>query len=200
MLRLALTGSIGMGKSTTTGMFAEEGVPVWDADAAVHRLYAPGGAGAEAIAVLAPAAVGPAGVDRDALRAAALEDPDLFARIEAAIHPLVAADRDAFLARAEAEGAAMALCDIPLLFETGGETGFDRVIVVSAPEAVQRGRVLAREGMTEEAFARISARQVPDAEKRARADHVIDTGQGIEIARAQVRALVARLRKEAEHA
>lgn len=200
MLRLALTGSIGMGKSTTAAMFAEAGVPLWDADEAVHRLYGPGAAGAEAVARLAPQAVGPEGVDRATLRAATLEDPELLPRIEAAVHPLVAADREAFLDRAEADGAEMALCDIPLLFESGGEAGFDRVIVVSAPDSVQRARVLARPGMSEAAFARIAARQLPDEDKRARADHVIETGDGMEAARAQVRALLSTLRKEAAHA
>ena len=200
MLRLALTGSIGMGKSTTAAMFAEEGVPVWDADAAVHRLYGPGGAGSEAIMRIVPDAVGPEGVDRAALRRAALADPGLLERIEGAIHPLVAADREAFLARAEAEGAEMALCDIPLLFETGGAADFDRVIVVTAPEQVQRARVLERSGMDAESLARILARQTPDAEKRARADHVIDTGAGLEPARARVARLVTRLREEIAHA
>ncbi|MEL6266381.1 MAG: dephospho-CoA kinase [Pseudomonadota bacterium] len=194
MIRLGLTGSIGMGKSTTAGLFADEGVPVWDADATVHRLYAPGGAGAAAIAGLAPAAV-PDGVDRAALRAALAADATLLPRIEAAIHPLVAADRAAFLARAGAEGAAVVLLDIPLLFETGAETQVDHIVVVSAPEAVQRERVLARGGMTEADLDRILARQVPDAEKRRRADTVIDTARGIEPARADVRRLLARLKE-----
>ncbi len=191
MIRLGLTGSIGMGKSTVTGMFAEHGVPVWDADAAVHALYGPGAAGTDAVAALAPAAVGPGGVDRAALRRAILDDPGLLARVEAAVHPLVTADRAAFLARAEAEGAGVALCDVPLLYETGAEAEFDRVVVVSAPAAVQRRRVLARPGMTEAAFERILARQTPDAEKRARADHVIDTSGPFEATRAQVAAVLA---------
>lgn len=197
MIVLGLTGSIGMGKSTTAAMFAALGVPVWDADAAVHRLYGPGGAGAAAIARLAPAAVGPDGVDRAALRAAVLADAGLLRRIEAAIHPLVAADRQVFLDRARAAGAPLVVLDIPLLFETGAEAWLDRVAVVSAPAAVQRERVLARPGMTQAAFDAILARQVPDAEKRRRADHVIDTGAGLDHARAQVAAIVAGLRAEA---
>lgn len=190
-IRLALTGSIGMGKSTAAAHFREEGVPVWDADEAVHRLYGPGGAGARAIAALVPAAVGPDGVDRGRLRAALLAEPALLPRIEAAIHPLVAADREAFLAAARAAGARVVLCDIPLLFETGAAAAFDRVIVVSAPPDLQRARVLARPGMTEAALDAILARQMPDAEKRARADHVIDSSGSLEDGRAQVRAILA---------
>ncbi|MDT8344008.1 MAG: dephospho-CoA kinase [Thermohalobaculum sp.] len=197
MIVLGLTGSIGMGKSTTAAMFAALGVPVWDADAAVHRLYAPGAAGAAAIARLVPAAVGPEGVDRAALRAAVLADAGLLGRIEAAVHPLVAADRQAFLDRARAAEAPLVLLDIPLLFETGAEAWLDRVAVVTAPAPIQRERVLARPGMTQAAFDAILARQVPDAEKRRRADHVIDTGAGLDHAAAQVAALVAGLREEA---
>jgi dephospho-CoA kinase len=193
MIVLGLTGSIGMGKSTTLAAFAAESVPVWDADAAVHRLYATDGAGTEAIRALAPDMVGPAGVDRDRLRTAVLDDPDLLPRIEAAIHPLVAADRDAFLARARAAGAPVAVCDIPLLYETGADRWLDKVAVVSAPAEAQRARVLARPGMTEDALAAILAKQTPDAEKRARADYVIDTGQSREHARDQVRAILREL-------
>jgi len=191
MVRVGLTGSIGMGKSTTAAMFAEAGAAVWDADAAVHRLYAAGGAGARAVEALAPAAVAGGAVDRGALREAVLGDPALLRRIEAAVHPLVAADRAAFLA---ATDAAVAVCDIPLLFETGLEQDFDAVVVVSAPAETQRTRVLARPGMTEAAFAAILAKQTPDAEKRARADFVIDTGAGLEAAQTQVNAVMARLR------
>jgi dephospho-CoA kinase len=190
--RLGLTGSVGMGKSTTAALFAEAGVPVWDADAAVHRLYAEGGAGAAAIAGLAPEAVSGTVVDRDRLRDAIIADPGLLARIEARVHPLVAADREAFAAaHADAD---ILLFDIPLLFETGGEAGLDAVLVVTAPEAVQRARVLARPGMTPAALAHILARQTPDAEKRARADFIIETGRGVEAARADVLALLARIR------
>lgn len=193
MIVLGLTGSIGMGKSTTAAMFAEAGVPVWDADAAVHRLYAAGGEGSRAIARLVPEAVGEAGTDRAKLRAAILADSGLLPQVEAAIHPLVAADRAAFLQRHRAAGARLVLCDIPLLYETGAEKWLDRVAVVTAPPEVQRRRVLDRPGMTEQAFATILAKQLPDAEKRARADFVIDTGQGLDPVRRQVADIVARL-------
>ncbi|MGF1660288.1 MAG: dephospho-CoA kinase [Rubrimonas sp.] len=194
MIALGLTGSIGMGKSTTARMFAAEGARVWDADEAVRRLYARGGPAVPAVSALAPGAIRDGAVDRDALRAAILADPALLPRIEAAVHPLVEQDRSAFLVAARADEAEMALCDIPLLFETGAQTAFDAVVVASAPPEVQRARVLAREGMTPAAFAAILARQTPDAEKRARADFVIDTGAGFETARAQVRDVVAELR------
>ena len=144
MIVVGPTGSIGMGKSTTLAAFADLGAPVWDADAAVHRLYGPGGAGVEPIRTLVPDAAGPEGIDRTKLRAAILADPALLERIEAAIHPLVAADRDAFLAEARAGGAALAVCDIPLLFESGADAWLDKVVVVSAPADIQRARVLAR--------------------------------------------------------
>ncbi len=192
--RLGLTGSVGMGKSTTAGFFVEAGVPVWDADAAVHRLYAPGGAGAAALADLVPAAVAGGAVDRERLRAALAEAPDLLARIEARIHPLVEADRRAFeAAHPEAD---LVLFDIPLLFETGAERGLDGVLVVTAPAAVQRARVLARPGMTEPMLQRILARQLPDAEKRSRADFVIATDRGIDAARADALSLLDRIRAE----
>jgi dephospho-CoA kinase len=195
---LGLTGSIGMGKSTTAGFFAEAGVPVWDADAAVHRAYGPGGAGAPALGDLVPEAAASGTVDREALRRAVLADPGLLARVEARVHPLVAVDREAFLAaHADAD---LVLLDIPLLFETGAEVWLDGVLVVTAPAAVQRDRVLARAGMTEAALARILARQMPDAKKRARADFVIDTGAGLEPARAAVHNLIARIRAERGHA
>ena len=177
--RLGLTGSVGMGKSTTAGFFAEAGVPVWDADAAVHRLYAAGGAGAGALADLMPGLDPADAVDRDRLRAAVAADPSLLARIEARIHPLVAADRAAFLAAHAA--ADVVLLDVPLLFETGGERDMDAVLVVTAPSEVQRARVLAR--------------QMPDAEKRARADFVIATDKGLDAARADVLDVLAKIRK-----
>lgn len=194
MIVLGLTGSIGMGKSTTAAMFADLGVPVWDADAAVHRLYAPGAPGSAALAGLVPEAVGAAGIDRGRLRAAIMAEPGLLAQVEGAIHPLVAADRTDFLDRARAEGHPLVLCDIPLLYETGAERWLDRVAVVTAPADVQRARVLERPGMTEEAFAAILAKQLPDAEKRKRADFVIDTGHGVEPVRRQVARIVAELR------
>ena len=193
MLLIGLTGSIGMGKSTTTAMFADAGIPVWDADAAVHKLYGPGGAGAAEIAKIVPEAVSEQGVDRARLRAAILADGSILKKVEAVIHPLVGRDRAEFLAAARAAGHKMAICDIPLLFETGGNRAFDRTIVVTAPPDVQRARVLERPGMTEEAFEAILAKQVPDAEKRAGADYVIDTSQGLEHARAQVDAIIREL-------
>jgi dephospho-CoA kinase len=193
MIVLGLTGSIGMGKSTTAQIFAEAGVPVWDADAAVHRLYAAGAEGSRAIERLVPHAVSDAGTDRGKLRSAILADPGLLSQVEAAIHPLVAADRARFLGQARGQSVKLVLCDIPLLYETGAEKWLDKVAVVTAPAEIQRERVLARPGMTEEAFAAILAKQVPDAEKRSRADFVIDTGQGLEPVRRQVADIVARL-------
>ena len=196
MIVVGLTGSIGMGKSTALAVFAELGLPVWDADSAVHRLYAPGGAGVGPIRKLAPSAVGPNGVDRAKLRAAVLDDPQLLKGIEAAIHPLVAEDRDAFLAGARASGATIAVCDIPLLFETAADQWLDKIVVVSAPATIQRARVLGRPGMTEAALGAILAQQVPDAEKRARADYVVDTGKSTDYARAQIEAIVTELRAD----
>ncbi|MFN0114851.1 MAG: dephospho-CoA kinase [Paracoccaceae bacterium] len=191
---LGLTGSIGMGKSTTAQVFREAGVPVWDADAAVHRLYAPGGAGVAAVAHLCPGAVAAGAVDRAALREAAMSDPGLLARLEAAIHPLAAADRAAFLRQAGAAGAAVAVLDIPLLFETGADREADATIVVSAPRDIQRARVLSRPGMTDAAFAAIEARQMPDAEKRRRATWVIET-TGLDSARADVARILSEARE-----
>lgn len=192
--RLGLTGSIGMGKSTTAGLFREFGLPVWDADAAVHRLYAAGGAAVPAIAALVPHAVVDGAVRRDRLRAAIATEPGLLDRIEAAVHPLVAADREAFLAAHP--DAPIVVLDIPLLFETHGTGLVDEIVVVSAPAEVQRARVLDRPGMDAAGLARILARQTSDAEKRARASHVIDTSRGIDAARADVAALLARIAEE----
>jgi len=196
--RIGLTGSIGMGKSTTTAMFADEGVPVWDADAAVHRLYSPGGAAVAEVEKAFPAAVVAGSVDRAALRGSIADDPDALSRLEGIVHPLVALDRAGFLARAGAAGAPIVVLDIPLLYETGAEDAVDAVVVVSAPEDVQRARVLARPDMTEDALERILARQVPDAEKRARADHVIET-TGLDTTRAQVRKILDEIRARQEH-
>jgi len=184
---LGLTGSVGMGKSTVARMFEELGVPVFDADAVVHRLQGPGGALVEAIEAAFPGSTGPNGVDRGKLGAAVFADPAALARLEAIVHPAVRAARRAFLL--EHAGARLVVFDIPLLFEKGGVEEVDAVLVVSAPAAVQRARVLARPGMTAERFAGILAKQLPDADKRARADHVIDTGRSL----AQTRAKVARL-------
>jgi dephospho-CoA kinase len=186
-----------MGKSTTAAMFAAEGVPVWDADAAVHRLYEGGQRGAAAIRLICPQAIAPDGsVDRPTLRAAVQGDPGLLQRLDAAIHPLVAADRTAFLAATDAP---IVLLDIPLLFEIGADRLCDGVAVVSAPPEIQRARVLARPGMTETAFATLLARQIPDAEKRARATWVIDT-QHLDSARAAVRRILADIRESLPHA
>jgi len=189
--RLGLTGSIGMGKSTTARLFAEEGCAVWDADAAVHRLYARGGAGVAPIAAAFPGAVADGAVDRGQLREIIAGDAEALARIEAIIHPLVAADRAEFIAAQEAD---VTVLDIPLLYETGAETGLDAVVVVSVTPEVQRERVLARGTMSAADFETILARQVPDVEKRARADYVIETDT-MEHARAQVRAVLVQIRE-----
>jgi dephospho-CoA kinase len=187
---LGLTGSIGMGKSTTGRMFADEGALVWDADAAVHRLYARGGAAVGPLGEAFPDVVVDGAVDRVQLAEALGRDEDAFRRLEAIVHPLVAQDRAQDLAAARAEGVRLAVLDIPLLFETGGEAFVDAVVVVTADPEVQAARVLGRPGMTRERFEAILARQTPDAEKRRRADFVIDTGHGLEAARDQVREIV----------
>ncbi|ODM42240.1 dephospho-CoA kinase [Cereibacter johrii] len=192
--RLGLTGSIGMGKSTTAALFAEEGVPVWDADAAVHRLYAPGGALVGPVADLCPAALQEDAVDRGALRDWIAADPTALPRLEALVHPAVAADRAAFLAQTRAD---IVLLDIPLLYEKGSEAEMDAVLLVTAPPALQRARVLGRGTMTEAQFEAILARQMPDREKRARATHILET-LGLDAARAYVRALIAHIRETAD--
>lgn len=170
---LGLTGGIGMGKTTTAGMFAARGVPVWDADAAVHRLYAPGGAAVPGVGALFPSAVTAAGIDRKLLSQLLAAAPRRLAELEAVVHPLVADERAAFVA-AHAD-APVVLLDIPLLFETGAEAQMDGVAVVSAPAEVQRARVLSRPGMTPETLDLILSRQMPDADKRARATWIIPT-------------------------
>ena len=196
--RLGLTGSIGMGKSTTAAMFAEEGVPIWDADAVVHRLYEPGQPAALVIGTLFPGAVDPDGrVNRPKLRAMIQADPTVLDRLNAAVHPLVAEDRAAFLlANGDAQ---IVLLDIPLLYETGLEGLCDAVAVVSAPPEVQRDRVLQR-GMSEADFQMILARQRPDVEKRARADYIIPT-TSLDAARMAVKDVLADIRRRiADHA
>lgn len=191
---LGLTGSIGMGKSAVALMLRELGVPVFDADATVHRLQGPGGALLPAIEAAFPGTTGPAGVDRPALGAQVFGNTEALARLEAIVHPAVAEERAVFLL--EHAGEALVVFDIPLLYEKGHGAGLDAVAVVSAPAEMQRTRVLARPGMTPEKFAQILALQVPDAEKRARADHVIDTGVTLAETRAQVAALVESIRQK----
>ncbi|WOB79010.1 dephospho-CoA kinase [Brevundimonas nasdae] len=191
MILLGLTGSIGMGKSTTTAMFADLGAVVWNADDAVHRLYAPGGAAVDPVSEAFPGVVVDGAVDRTRLAEALGKDETAFRRLEAIVHPLVAQGRAADLEAARTAGVKLAVLDIPLLFETGGDSAVDAVVVVTADPAMQAERVLARPGMTRERFDAILARQMPDAEKRARADFVIDTSRGLEAARAEVEAIVA---------
>lgn len=186
MILMGLTGSIGMGKSTTTRMFALAGALTWNADDAVHALYAPGGAAVGPVDEAFPGVVMNGAVDRDRLAEALGRDPAAFARLEAIVHPLVARGRLEDLEAARAGGVRLAVLDIPLLFETGGDRAVDAVVVVTAPPEVQAERVLSRPGMTRERFDAIVARQMPDADKRARADFVVDTSQGIEAARTQV--------------
>lgn len=186
---LGLTGSIGMGKSTVAAMFVDLGVPVFDADAVVHRLQGPGGELVMAIELAFPGTTGTGGVDRAILGAAVLGDDTATRRLEAIVHPAVGRERTAFIATHA--GAPLLVFDVPLLFETGGESRVDAVAVVSAPAELQRARVLARPGMSEGRFEAILARQMPDPEKRARADHLIDTGGPLAATRAQVAALVA---------
>lgn len=195
MIVVALTGSIGMGKSTTAKMFAEEGVPVYDADAEVHTLYAKGGGAVTAVEAAFPGVVKDGAVDRTALSARVVGDAAALKRLEEIVHPLVGMSRAGFFEAARAKGADIVLLDIPLLYETHGETRVDKVVVVSAPAELQHERVMARPGMTEEKLAAILARQMPDAEKRRRADFVIDTGQGLDHARDQVRQVIATLRQ-----
>jgi len=193
MFILGLTGSVGMGKSATAKMFAAEGVPVHDADAAVHALYE--GEAVPAIEAAFPGTTANGKVDRGKLGERVIGHPDEIKRLERIVHPLVARVRDAFLANAERDGAKVALLDIPLLYETGGETRCDAVVVVSAPADVQRERVLTRPGMTDAKFGAILAKQMPDTDKRARADFVVDTSKGFDAARDQVRDILARVSK-----
>jgi len=190
MILLGLTGSIGMGKSTTASLFAKEGAIVWNADEAVHRLYAPGGAAVGPVDEAFPGVVVDGAVDRTRLAGALGRDETAFRRLEAIVHPLVAAGRAEQLDAARAAGVRLAVLDIPLLFEGAGRDGFDAVVVVTADAATQAERVLARPGMTRERFEAILARQTPDAEKRRLADFIVHTDHGLDAARDQVRDIV----------
>ncbi|MBS0245919.1 MAG: dephospho-CoA kinase [Proteobacteria bacterium] len=193
MFILGLTGSIGMGKSATAKMFAEEGVPVQDADVVVHALYE--GEATPLIEAAFPGTTANGKVDRVKLGAQVIGNAEAIKRLEQIVHPLVAQKRDEFLAESKRSGADVAVLDIPLLYETRGETRCDAVVVVSAPEDVQRQRVLARPGMTQERLVAILAKQMPDAEKRRRADFIVDTSRGFDAARQQVREILAHVRK-----
>jgi dephospho-CoA kinase len=194
MIVIGLTGSIGMGKSTTAAMFAAEGVPVYDADAEVHRLQDVGGAAVAAIEAAFPGVVKEGAVDRGALGARVLGDAEAIKRLESIVHPMLGSSRAAFFEKSEADNVDMVVLDIPLLFETGGETRVDAVVVVSAPAEMQRERVLARPGWGAERLDAVLAKQMHDSEKRARAHFVIDTGRGLEPAREQVRRVISTLR------
>jgi dephospho-CoA kinase len=193
MFIIGLTGSIGMGKSTTARFFAEQGVPVHDADAAVHRLYE--GDAVPAIEAAFPGTTADGGVDRQKLGERVIGNAEAMRRLESIVHPLVRRAEERFLAQAEQGGAAAAVLDIPLLFETGGEERVDAVVVVTAPAEVQRARLLERPGMTAEKLDALLAKQMPDAEKRRRADFIVDTSQGFDAARAQVRHILAQIAK-----
>lgn len=193
---IGLTGSIGMGKSTTAAMFREAGIPVYDADAAVHDLYDQGGAAVGPVGEAFPGVVKDGRIDREALRQQVLGQPEALKRLNAIVHPLVGVDRLGFFKAAEEAGADMVVLDIPLLYETGGDANVEAVVVVSAPPHMQRERVLARPGMSPERLDAILAQQLADAEKRARAHYVVDTGKGLEAAREQVKAIIADLRKK----
>ncbi len=197
MIVLGLTGSIGMGKSTASAAFRRLGVPVFDADAAVHGLQAPGGRAVRPIGEAFPGTVAGGRVDREALRCAVLGKPDALRRLERIVHPLVRDEERRFLDAMRRAGQRIVVLDIPLLLETGGQARVDRVVVVSAPAAVQRARVMRRAGMTEERLAAIRARQMPDARKRRLADHVVPTGLSRHFAQRAIRRLVHGLRGSA---
>jgi len=185
MIILGLTGSIGMGKSSTAKLFAEAGVPVYDADAAVHRLYE--GEAVPSIEAAFPGTTADGKVDRNRLSAQVVHDPSAIKRLEQIVHPMLGASRQKFLHDAEQSGAPVAVVDVPLLFETGGEKRVDAVVVVTTTPEIQRQRILARDNMTGEKLDAILARQLPDAEKRKRADFVVDTSHGLDPVRARIR-------------
>jgi dephospho-CoA kinase len=193
-LLIGLTGSIGMGKTETARMFGAAGIPVYDADAAVHRLYAPGGEAVPAIEQAFPECVRSGQVDRGCLSAKVRADGAALARLEAIVHPLIAHDQESFVARAAAEGADLVVLDIPLLFESGSHSRMDVVVVVTAPDDVQRRRVLARPGMNQDLLDQILSRQLPDVDKQKRADFVVETDQGLGHAFDQVKHIVSQLR------
>jgi dephospho-CoA kinase len=195
MIVIGLTGSIGMGKSTVTAMFAEEGAPSFDSDAAVHALYAPGGAAVAPVEAAFPGVTRDGGIDRAALSARVVGHAEAIKQLEAIVHPLVRQAQADFLQSNRDSGTEVVVLDIPLLFESGKTDLFDKIVVVSAPAEVQRTRVLSRPGITEEKFEALLARQTPDAEKRARADFVIDTSGSFDNTRAQVRAVLDALRE-----
>ena len=189
MIVVGLTGSVGMGKSTTASLFAERGVPVFDADAAVHRLYS--GRAVAPVEAAFPGVTRAGAIDREALAPHVIDDAAAMKRLEGIVHPLVREERESFLATALHDGKPLVVLDIPLLFETGGEAEVDVVVLASAPSAVQKARVLARPGMTEARFAAILAKQMPDAEKRKRARFIVETGTSIADARRQVAEVIA---------
>jgi dephospho-CoA kinase len=193
---IGLTGSIAMGKSETASLFAEEGIAVHDADAVIHKLYGKGGAAVDRIAAAFPEAVRNDSVDRTVLSRLVVDDPAALKKLEALVHPLVAEEREGFLAAARSRGDDIVLLDIPLLFETGAEERLDAVVVASAPGAVQRERALARPGMSEAKFEALLSRQMPDVEKRARAHFVVVTDKGVEHAREQVKMILAAIREK----
>jgi dephospho-CoA kinase len=197
MITVGLTGSIGMGKSTTAEMFAAQGAPVYDADAEVRRLYAAGGAAVPLVESVFPGVTVDGAIDRGLLGARVLGKPEALAQLNGIVWPLMGAARAAFFERAREQAAPIVVLDIPLLFETGGEKNVDATVVVSAPAQMQRERVLARPGMTAEKLEAILAAQMPDADKRSRADYVVDTSRGLEAAREQVAAILADLHTRA---
>ena len=191
MILLGLTGSVGMGKSTTAAMFSARGIPVFDSDATVHRLYR--GKAVAAVEAAFPGVTRDGAIDREALGRQVIGELAAMKQLEAIVHPLVRAERERFVVIARQAGAGIAVLDVPLLYETGGDAAVDAVVLVSAPKAVQKARVLARPGMTEARFEAIVAKQMPDAEKRRRARFVIETGDGLEAAERQVEAVIAAL-------
>jgi len=193
MFLLGLTGSMGMGKSTTAKLFAEAGVPVYDADATVHKVYE--SEAVSAIEAAFPGTTTPQGVDRRKLSAAVVNNPEAMKRLETIVHPMLRSHQQEFLASAEASGAPVAVLDVPLLFETGGDKRVDAVVVVTTSPEVQRERILARDDMTPDKLDAILARQMPDAEKRARADFLVDTSHGLEPVRARIADILAGVAK-----